>query len=195
MRSIMQKYHGFFHNKLKTLSLSLLLFSMIIMSSCLWAQEKQIIAAERDTMLAIAREMMAVTQYCALITMDQMKRPQVRTMNPYTPDKDMVIWFATNRKSRKVKEIKNNPHVCLYYADHTNASGYVSITGSAEIIDDKKVLEEKKRKYWEASIDNWREVLVLIKITPEKLDILNYKHGLTGDSVTWRTPSIEVKID
>lgn len=191
----MRKYLAFSHNKLKTLCLSLVLLSIIIMPGSIWAQKKQATTTERDTLLATARETMAMTKYCALVTLDETGRPQVRTMNPYPPDKNMVIWFGTNRKSRKVKEIRNDPRVCLYYADHHNASGYVAITGTASIIDDKKVLEEKKREYWKANVPNWREVFVLIKVTPEKLDILNYKHGLTGDSVTWRTPTIEFKPD
>jgi len=31
---------------------------------------------------------------------------------------------------------------------------------------------------------------VLIKVVPERIDVVNYKHGLTGEPATWRSPSI-----
>lgn len=53
-----------------------------------------------------------------------------------------------SRTSRKVRELKANPKVCVYYADHVNAKGYVSITGTAKGIDDKELLLKMKRDYW-----------------------------------------------
>lgn len=85
----------------------------------------------RDTLLVAAREIINQTTYCALVTVDETGQPQVRTMNPFPPNDELITWFATSRTSRKVKEIKNNPKVCVYYADHINAKGYVSITGRA----------------------------------------------------------------
>ncbi len=188
------RYHPLSINVfLKVFYLTIILLSITILPDSLSAQDNQMTDAEYDTLIAVARKTMAFNKYCALITLDETGQPQARTMNPFPLEEDMVIWFATNRKSRKVKEIQKDSRVSIYYADHNNASGYVVITGSASIIDDKKVLEEMKREYWEKSIRNWREILVLIKITPEKIDILNYEHGLTGDSVTWRTPSFEMK--
>ena len=48
-----------------------------------------------------------------------------------------------------MSEIRNNPKVCVYYADHVSAKGYVSITGTATVIDDKDLLMKMKRDYWE----------------------------------------------
>jgi general stress protein 26 len=81
----------------------------------------------RDTLIMAAREIISANPFCALVTVDPTGQPQVRTMNPFPLGDEMDIWFATSRKSRKVKEIKNNPKVCVYYADHSNAKGYVSI--------------------------------------------------------------------
>ena len=157
------------------------------------AQEKQN-EANRDSVIIAAREIMGLQNYCALITLDSLGMPNVRTMNPYPLDsleKDMTVWFATNRVSRKVQEIRNNPNVCVYYADHKNASGYVAINGKAEIIDDKDILVKKKREYWEHMGIDWQNVLVLIKIVPQKIEVVNYKHGLYGDPVTWKSPFIK----
>jgi general stress protein 26 len=144
---------------------------------------------ERDTIIAAAREIMSETTYCGLITVDSTGQPQVRTMNPFPLNEEFVFWFATSRTSRKVREIRNNPKVCVYYADHVSAKGYVNITGTAEVYDDKELLMKMKRDYWK-SIPNWQNTFVLIKITPKTLEVINYKHGLNNDPNTFRAPSI-----
>jgi general stress protein 26 len=88
-----------------------------------------------------------------------------------------------------VREIKNNLKVCVYYANHMTAKGYVSITGTAEVIDDKELLLKMKRDYWE-NIPNWQNIFVLIKIVPQTIEVINYKHGLNNDPTTFRAPSI-----
>ena len=164
---------------------------LLIQPTVSYGQEKSDTTPNRDSVIAAAREIMGMLNYCALITLDSAGMPNVRTMNPYPLGDDMTVWFATNRVSRKAKEIQNNPNVCVYYADHKIASGYVAINGKAEIIDDKDFLVEKKREYWEQYVTNWKDVLVLIKIVPQKIEIVNYKHGLYGDPVTWKSPFIE----
>jgi general stress protein 26 len=154
------------------------------------ADEEQPVS-ERARLIAAAREIMGAQTYCALVTVDENGRPQVRTMNPFPPEEDMTVWFATNVNTRKVKEIRNDPRVCLYYADHGKATGYVALAGTAVLIDDMTEILKRKRAYWDQAFPGLKD-LVLIKIVPEQLDVLNYKQGVQADSVTWRTPSIEL---
>jgi general stress protein 26 len=156
-----------------------------------WAEEAKSKAPDRAQLIAAAREVMADQTYCALITLDDSGSPQVRTMNPFPPEEDMTVWFATNTRSRKAEEIKRNPKVVLYYADHAKATGYVQLTGKAVLIEDAKEIQKRKRAYWDTSFPGLKN-LVLIKVVPEKLDVLNYKAGANGDTVTWRTPSVEL---
>jgi general stress protein 26 len=146
----------------------------------------------RDTLIKAALEIMTANPYCALATTDSLGQVQVRTMNPFPLGDEIEIWFATSRKSRKVKQIKRNPIVSVYYADHSAAKGYVNIIGKAVIIDDKDLLIKKKRKYWEG-IPNWQENFVLIKITPITLDVTNYARGIYGDPETKKTTTVEFK--
>jgi general stress protein 26 len=152
------------------------------------AQEKP----ERDSIIAAAREIIGMQKYCALITVDSSGKPQVRTMNPFPPEDDMTVWIATNSRSRKVKEIRNNSKVCLYYANQSQATGYVSITGKAVLVDDMNEKQKRKREYWNQAFPDWN-YLILIQVIPEKLEVLNYKRGMLNDSTTWSTPSIEFK--
>ncbi len=167
----------------RTFLLALLLF---ISASGLSGQK----SISRDTILVAAREIMDQTAYCGLVTIDSTGQPQTRTMNPFPANNDFITWFATSRSSRKVREIRNNPKVSVYYANHLSAKGYVNISGRAEVIDDKELLKKMKRDYWEG-IPNWEEIFVLIKIVPETIEVINYKHGLNNDPKTFRAPSIK----
>lgn len=144
---------------------------------------------KRDTVVLAAREIIQETTYCALVTIDSVGQPQVRTMNPFPLNDELIIWFGTSRTSRKAREIISNPKVSVYYADHISAKGYVNITGIAEIIDDKELLFKMKRDYWK-NIPNWQNNFILIKIIPKTLEVINYKHGLNNDPNTFRAPSI-----
>lgn len=166
----------------------LLLGYFLVLSSLSIAQTPQN-SVPKDTLISAAREIMLSTHFCALVTIDSAGLPQVRTMNPFPLKEDMVIWFATGRKSRKVKDMRQNPNVSVYFADHKNASGYVTINGKAEVIDDKELLVKMKRDYWE-SIPNWQDIFVLVKITPVTMDVTNYARGVSGDPETSRAPRV-----
>lgn len=170
---------------MKTKIYFLILFAAFFASN-LYAQS----VINRDTILVAAREIIKETTYCGLVTIDSTGQPQIRTMNPFPVGDDLVIWFATSRSSRKVGELKANPKVAVYFADHITAKGYVDISGKAEVIDDKELLVKMKREYWEG-IPNWQDIFVLIKIVPERLEVINYKHGLNNDPKTLRAPSVD----
>jgi general stress protein 26 len=162
-----------------------LIFLSAIISFNLGAQTSY----NRDTIILAAHEIIKETTYCALVTIDSTGQPQIRTMNPFPANDELITWFATSRTSRKVREIKNNPKVCVYYADHISAKGYVNITGTAVVIDDKELLLKMKREYWNG-IPDWQNKFVLIKIIPKTLEVINYKHGLVNDPDTFRAPHI-----
>jgi general stress protein 26 len=170
----------------------LALAALAVTTDVAGAQGQTKTAPDRATLIAAAREIMAAQTYCALITVDETGRPQVRTMNPFPPEDDMTVWFATNTNSRKVQEIRKDPRVCLYYADHSKVTGYVALSGKAELVDDMKEILKRKRAYWDTSFPGLKNI-VLIKVIPEQLDVLNYKAGALGDKVTWRTPSTSIQ--
>jgi general stress protein 26 len=174
---------------MKTKTTVIMILCVLLFSALMSMKVNAQAVINRDTLMIAAREIMESTHYCALATIDSAGQPQIRTMNPFPANDELITWFATSRNSRKVKEIKNNPKVCIYWADHVSAKGYVSITGTAEVIDDKELLTKMKRDYW-SGIPNWQDIFVLIKIVPKSLDVINYKHGLNNDPNTFRAPSI-----
>jgi general stress protein 26 len=174
---------------MKKRTLLLMLFVLVSTFSSFYPDANGQSTANKDTILTAAKEIIKETTYCGLVTIDSQGQPQVRTMNPFPVKDDFVIWFATARTSRKVKEIKNSPKVCVYFADHLIAKGYVNINGTATVIDDKELLVSMKRDYWNG-IQGWQDRFVLIKIIPKSLEIINYKHGLNNDPVTLKAPAI-----
>jgi general stress protein 26 len=143
----------------------------------------------RDSLISGARDIIKGSPFCALVTIDSTGQPQVRTMNPFPIGDDMVIWFATGRTSRKVGELKNNQKVAVYYSDQSDSRGYVTFNGTAQVIDDKELLKKMKRQYWEG-IPDWQNIFVLIKITPQSMDVINYAKGISGDPKTSRSPRV-----
>jgi general stress protein 26 len=154
------------------------------------AQQDPVAGTQRDSLIAAAREIMAASRFGALITLDESGHPRVRTMDPFPPDEDMVVWFGTNRRTRKVQEIENDPRVTLYYAA-PEADGYVSVYGTARLVDDP---DEKARRWkpeWERFYPDRESTYLLIAVTPERMEIVSYTRGIFGDPDTWKPASVE----
>lgn len=145
---------------------------------------------DRAALLAAAREIMAAQTYCALATIDETGRPAIRTMNPFPPEEDMSVWMATSTKSRKLEHIRRDPRVALYYSNHGTAIGEVAITGRAVLTEDPAEIQKRKRAYWDQAFPGLRN-LTLIKVVPERLEVINYKAGVNNDPTTFRAPTVE----
>ena len=139
-----------------------------------------------------AHEIITSAGTCALITLDDQGRSRVRTMETLIPEVDFTIWFGTNPKSRKVDQIKRDPRVTIYYLD-SDESGYVMLYGKAEIIHNKKAKETHWKENWEAFYPNKPEGYVVIKVTPEWMEVVSNSRGISGDSITWKAPRVIFK--
>jgi general stress protein 26 len=138
----------------------------------------------RAELLTAAREIMASARYAALITTGANGRLNARAMDPFPPTPEMVIWFGTNPRSRKIRELRRNPRVTIYYVDPVDRA-YVSIHGTARLVNDP---EEKARRWkdeWKAFYPDRGKSYLLIAVTPERLEVINVKTGLNGDPITW----------
>jgi general stress protein 26 len=140
---------------------------------------------DRAKILQAANEIMLSVGMCALITLDEQGIPQVRTMDPFAPEKDFTVWLATNPKSRKVDQIKNNPNVTLYYADKNN-QGYVTLHGTAELVNNQQEKDKRWKEEWKDFYGNRTDQYLLIKVTPQYLEVIHYSQGLAGDPATWQ---------
>jgi general stress protein 26 len=80
--------------------------------------------------------------------------------------------------------------VTLYYSNHGTAIGYVAISGRAELTEDMAEILKRKRAYWDQAFPGLKN-LTLIKVVPERLEVINYKAGLNNDPETFRAPAID----
>ncbi len=168
-----------------TLSQILLLTILLYTFSCQGEKEKVKIEKRNPKLEETAREIMTAAYYCSLITLDENDQPRARIMEPFPPEEDMTIWLATNPKSRKVKQLKNNSKATLQYFDKGNL-GYVTLMGNAYLVHDEKAKQKYWRDSWESFYANQKEAYMLIKFVPNKLEVISTKHGINGDSLTWQ---------
>lgn len=149
-------------------------------------------APARPAVIDAARELMTKARYCALVTIGPDGSPQARAIDAFAPEQDMTVWLATNPITRKVNDIKRNPTVTLYYFAGAD-SGYVTLLGRAEIVDDPSEKAKRWKEDWVRfySDKNRGADYVLIRIRPRRLEIVSYTHKLLNDPKTWRPISIE----
>ena len=113
-------------------------------------------------------------------------------MDAFAPDKNLVVWFGTNPLSRKVSEIRHNPHVTLYYFDRENQA-YVSIQGVARLVTDPKEKARHWKDDWKAFYPDRDKSYLLIEVRPVRLEVVNTKTGVVGTSRDWAPPSANLR--
>ncbi|MFP5353926.1 MAG: pyridoxamine 5'-phosphate oxidase family protein [Gemmatimonadota bacterium] len=146
-------------------------------------------AAASDTALRVARDIMRAARYAALITHDVGAGATARTIDPAPPDSAMVVRFATNPKSRKVRQIARDSRVALYYFD-AKGLRYVTLYGRAREVRDG----ESKRRFWYAEWTPFypgrERGATLYEVIPERAEVVSPGDGVMGDTLTWAPPTI-----
>lgn len=145
--------------------------------------------ARRDSILRVARALVAGARYAALVTSRPDGPPHVRTVDPFAPDSGFVIWIGTNPRTRKVSEIRRDPRVTLYWFD-PKALGYVTLEGRARLVDDPALKRRRFKPEWKAFYPDPARDYLLIEVRPTRMEVVSPGHGITGDSLTWRPPSV-----
>jgi general stress protein 26 len=144
------------------------------------------------TLLRTARRIMHDAEYAAFITLDARGQPQARTVQPVEPDSAMTVWFATNPHTRKVAQLKRDPRATLHYFDRASLA-YVTLLGRARVVTDPT----EKAAHWQAAWSKFypdRDTSVaLVEVTPERLEVVDIKHGIEGDKGTWLPPMLSVE--
>lgn len=142
---------------------------------------------DRADILQAAREIMVAARFCTLITLDKGGFPQARIMDPFPPTPSFSVWMATNSKTRKTEQIKNNPKVAINYFDRTGVSS-VTLIGIASLVTDR----EKKAKLWKEEWESFYsntfegEDYILIEVKPVQLEVVSYKHKIASEPDSWK---------
>ncbi len=113
----------------------------------------------------LAAELVKKVRFPMLSTMDG-DQPRVRPVSPVRTD-GFVVYVANLKSYGKTSEIEINPKVELAYLDEDH--NQVRITGRAEVVADRKLLEEiwnanRLLQHYLGSIDNPQ--LIVYKVNP-----------------------------
>lgn len=151
------------------------------------AATPQVAAAPLPDVLTVAKRLMAEAHYAFLITLGADGRAESRIVDPFPPEVDWTVWLATNPVTRKVGQIRANPHATLSYWD-AGSMGYVTLIGDATLVDDPA----EKAKHWKPE---WKQFYadenrgadyLLIRFVPLRLELVSHADGLVNDPRTWR---------
>jgi general stress protein 26 len=154
------------------------------------AQETPKTPPSRDSLLTVARSIIDSARIATFATLDESGAPRIRPMDPFAPDSDMTIWLGTTPNSRKVVEIAKHPTVAICYLD-PRMTGYVTVYGTATLINDPKEKANRWKSEWEAFYKDRDKDYVLIRVKPTRIELLDFRLGLMADASTWRPLTIE----
>lgn len=74
-------------------------------------------------------------------------QPFVRPVSPIVED-NLSIWVTTFCSSRKVKQIKSNPKICLAFVEQPSGDKAAVVFGEAKMVSDL----EEKRRIWNLAV-------------------------------------------
>lgn len=109
---------------------------------------------------------------------------RVCPVSPIVED-DMSLWITTHSTSRKVKQIRQNPRICLAFVEQPDGDKAATVVGEAEIITDA----DEKRRVWKlATFDLFERFpngpdsdhLCLLKIVIKRTEWRDSWTGRTG---------------
>ncbi len=149
-------------------------------------------ATGRAALLSAARAIMQSARYASLATTAGAD-VQARIVDPLAPDSNFVVWVATNPASRKVAEVRRSGRATLLYFD-PKALEYVTLVGAASVVS----AASEKRLHWKAEWDPFYKKgaagddVVLLRIQPERLEVVAPARKINNDSITWRPASVRV---
>ncbi len=117
----------------------------------------------KNEAISLMVELMEISDVCYLSTIDEKNFPQTRAMlnlrNPrqypglapiyIKHENDFLVYFTTNTSSQKIRQIKNNPNVSVYYSKPGEWRGLM-LGGKIEIVADQNI----KNSTWQ---DGWKD--------------------------------------
>ncbi|QGG41403.1 pyridoxamine 5'-phosphate oxidase family protein [Aeromicrobium yanjiei] len=102
----------------------------------------------RDEHVEKLVELTKDSRFCMLTTVDSDGSLVSRPMSRQEVDLDVEMWFIATRDSRKAQHLRANPTAAVTVSTD---SSWVSLSGTAEIVDDTAKLEE----LWSTFAEAW----------------------------------------
>ena len=153
--------------------------------------------ASDSAILSAARALMLADSNVAVVTVDSMGQPRVRTTKAFVspvdsadPAKGMTVWIMTRLTTRKVDQVRHHPQVTLYFNSDERVE-YATIMGTAVVHRDANDPQARafyengyKQFFWPHFPDDF----VMIEIKPLWLEYLGPTVAASND--TWRPQAV-----
>lgn len=167
-------------------SLASILCVCLLLPALAGAQAAQPPRPSRDAILAASRDVVAKARYCTFITIGDGGHPQARIVDPAGPDEAFTMWVATNPLTRKVDQVRRDARVTLSCFEPATSS-YVTVLGRGAIVSDAAEKARHWKSEWTPFYPNGAKGkdVVLIRLTPLRLEIVSADRGMVGDPKTW----------
>ncbi len=132
----------------------------------------------REEAIQKLRDLMKGIKFCMLTTVDDDGFPRSRPMALQQTEFDGTLWFFTGKSTEKSSQIKHDQHVNITFADPGDHE-YVSASGRAQLVDDRKKAEELWNPFYKAwfpqGVDD--PDLTLIKVEIEQAEYWDSPNG------------------
>lgn len=106
----------------------------------------------RDESVSRIAKIIADIKFALLTTASPAGALHARPMTTQQTEFDGDLWFIGNKNSGTVADIQQNPQVNASYAD-TGKGTYVSVSGRAELVEDRAKLETLWSDFYKAYFD------------------------------------------
>ena len=144
-------------------------------------------AVTQEEKLRKLREIVKAVDICMLTTTDEQGDLHSRPMsNNRDVEFDGDLWFFTYGSSHKVDEVGRVPKVNASFAD-VDAQQYASLTGRAEVVRDRAMIEE----LWKPQLRAWfpegvdTPDIALLKVTAERAEYWDGSQSLVAHAVSF----------
>ena len=67
----------------------------------------------------------------------------------------------------------------------------MTIEARARLVDAAAAKEQRWKEEWRQFYPDPDATYLLIAVTPTRLEVVNYRRGVVGDTATWRVPAVE----
>lgn len=156
-----------------------------------------------DAILNAARTLMESDENMALVSIDGLGQPRVRTVRAFLSDVDpsdhrkgMTVWVMTRDSTRKIEQLRQHPQVTLYFNDDAKVS-YLTIMGTAVVHTDPSndkvkpflALEGYKEFFW----PNFPDGFVMIEVQPRWIEFMG--PGIKNHPQHWRPQAVAFPVN
>lgn len=150
-----------------------------------------------SAILSAARALMIADSNVAVVTVDSIGQPRIRTTKAFVspvdaadPAKGMTVWIMTRLATRKVDQMRRHPQVTLYF-NNDERTEYATLMGIATIHRDPNHPQAKafyENGYKEFFWPDFPNDFVMIEVRPLWVEYLG--PTIAAHSDTWRPQAV-----